>query len=61
MNLYGLLITKEDHDLFAEWCREQLPLGRERGQGNERDHSSLMVKFLCSALERFTVGWRTTS
>ena len=58
MELYGLLITKNDEEIFAEWCREQLPLGRERGQGNERDHSSLMVRFPCSALERLTVGWR---
>jgi hypothetical protein len=24
--LYGLLITKDDHDIFADWCRDQLPL-----------------------------------
>src|ERR1700734_2910768 len=24
--LYGLLITKDDHDILADWCRNQLPL-----------------------------------
>jgi len=26
MKLYGLMITKNDHEIFAEWCRDQLPL-----------------------------------
>lgn len=26
VKIYGLLITKDDHDLFAEWCRDQLAL-----------------------------------
>ncbi len=26
LRLYGLLITKDDHDIFAEWCAEQLSL-----------------------------------
>jgi hypothetical protein len=26
MNLYGLMITKDDEPIFADWCREQLPL-----------------------------------
>ncbi len=26
MRLYGLLITKDDEDIFADWCRDQLPL-----------------------------------
>ena len=25
MNVYGLLITKEDHEAFGDWCRDQLP------------------------------------
>ena len=25
MKLYGLLITKDDHAIFADWCRDQLP------------------------------------
>lgn len=26
MRLYGLLITKDDHEVFGNWCRDQLPL-----------------------------------
>jgi hypothetical protein len=26
MKLYGLMITKDDHEVFDEWCTEQLPL-----------------------------------
>jgi glycosyltransferase involved in cell wall biosynthesis len=26
LRLYGLLITKDDHDVFADWCRDQLHL-----------------------------------
>jgi len=26
VNLYGLMITKDDHEIFADWCREHLPL-----------------------------------
>jgi hypothetical protein len=26
MKLYGLMITKDDHDVLGDWCREQLPL-----------------------------------
>lgn len=26
MHLLGLLITKDDHDAFGDWCRDQLPL-----------------------------------
>jgi hypothetical protein len=26
MNLYGLLITKDDHEVFGDWCRDQLSL-----------------------------------
>ncbi len=26
MHVYGLLITKNDHEAFADWCRDQLPL-----------------------------------
>ena len=26
MELYGLLITKDDAEIFAEWCHDQLPL-----------------------------------
>ena len=26
MKLFGLMITKDDHEIFAEWCRDQLPL-----------------------------------
>lgn len=26
MRVYGLLITKEDHEAFGDWCRDQLPL-----------------------------------
>ncbi len=25
MDVYGLLITKDDHEAFADWCRDQLP------------------------------------
>jgi len=25
MKVYGLLITKEDHEAFGDWCRDQLP------------------------------------
>ena len=26
MKVYGLLITKDDHEAFGDWCRDQLPL-----------------------------------
>jgi FkbM family methyltransferase len=26
MRVYGLLITKDDHEVFGDWCRDQLPL-----------------------------------
>src|SRR5260370_18405321 len=26
MDVYGLLITKDDHEAFGDWCRDQLPL-----------------------------------
>jgi hypothetical protein len=26
MRVYGLLITKDDHAAFGDWCRDQLPL-----------------------------------
>lgn len=26
MKLYGLMITKDDHRIFADWCSDQLPL-----------------------------------
>jgi hypothetical protein len=26
MKLYGLLITKDDEALMADWCRDQVPL-----------------------------------
>ncbi len=26
LRLYGLMLTKDDHAVFAEWCRDQLPL-----------------------------------
>ena len=25
MDIYGLLITKDDHEAFGDWCRDQLP------------------------------------
>jgi hypothetical protein len=25
MRVYGLLITKDDHEVFGDWCRDQLP------------------------------------
>src|SRR5690242_13137682 len=26
MNFYGLMITRDDHAIFGEWCRDHLPL-----------------------------------
>jgi hypothetical protein len=26
MHVFGLLITKDDHEAFGDWCRDQLPL-----------------------------------